>query len=56
MDTLDKVYEEYNQDWKLHSSDEPTMLTEKVFGYNRQFITPEAIAYLIALDMPKEEE
>lgn len=56
LDTLDKVYEEYNQDWKLHSSDEPTMLTEKVFGYNRQFITPEAITYLIAQDTPKEEE
>ena len=56
LDTLDKVYEEYNQDWKLHSYDEPAMLTEKVFGYNRQFITPEAIAYLIALDTPKEEE
>lgn len=56
LDTLDKVYEEYNQDWELHSSDAPTMLTEKVFGYNRQFITPEAIAYLIALDTPKEEE
>lgn len=56
LDTLDKVYEEYNQDWKLHPSGEPTMLTEKVFGYNRQFITPEAITYLIALDTPKEEE
>ena len=56
LDTLDKVYEEYNQDWKLHSSGEPTMLTEKVFGYNRQFITPEAITYLIALDTPKEDK
>ena len=56
LDTLDKVYEEYNQDWLLNSPYEPTMLTEKVFGYNRQFITPEAITYLVALDTPKEEE
>lgn len=56
LDTLDKVYEEYNQDWSYGSAKEPVMMTEKVFGYNRQFITPEAIKYLITLDTPKEEE